>query len=249
MSGFLRACVEWAGSGQEWVQKVRPKAWKQPCCILLQAIRHYTSLLQDFLLWKKDINKFASEQWRKEVCVSVCVFLSVLQVRLNAACVPAKTFHSLCIILSVGSSDLLLSHLVWDECARARIPECVSVCLGAPPPLFPESSTQLNSGCVLRPHIMPNFCKGASQSIWSVFVGEKGGRLFQKYTQPPAPRYMPPPSVLSELPSNKRRSQSRKCSQPNLSCEALSRQLRHILNCYPEGLFSGGTADDQQEAG
>lgn len=57
--------------------------------------------------------------------------------------------------------------------ARARVPECVSVCLGAPP-LYPESSTQLDSGCVLRPHIMPNFSEGASQLIWSVFVGGGG---------------------------------------------------------------------------
>lgn len=59
-------------------------------------------------------------------------------------------------------------------CAATFLPVSrVCVCLGASP-LFPESSAQLDSECALRPHIMPNFCEGASQSIWSVFVGEKG---------------------------------------------------------------------------
>lgn len=70
------------------------------------------------------------------MCVCVCASFCPA-VHLNAACVPAKTFHCLCIILSVGSSDLLLSHLVREECVRAHIPESVSVCLGAPP-LFPD---------------------------------------------------------------------------------------------------------------
>lgn len=142
----------------------------------------------------------------------------------------------------------------WFETSVcARVPGRVSVCLAAPPP-FPESSTQLDSECALRPHIMPNFCEGASQSIWSVFVGEKGGvrhgggRLFQKYTYPPAPRRTPPPSVLSELPSNKRRSQSRDHSQDHLSVEALSRQHRQVLHYYLKGPSHGGMDVDQQEA-
>lgn len=85
--------------------------------------------------------------------VRVC--FSVLQVCVNAACIPAQKFHSGCIILSVGSFSLLLLHSFLDDC----VSECVCLCA---PCLPGPCSTELSSERTLRPHIVLQFYEDAS---------------------------------------------------------------------------------------
>lgn len=101
---------------------------------------------------------------------------------------------------------------------------------------------------------MPGFYEDASQSIFDCFVKKKGnmchggGRFSPKYTQPPAPhrthRPCPEqPRTAKQQEGNKRRSQSREYSEPNLSGGPLSRQ--HCLCCplLLEGTVRWGAAD------
>ncbi len=110
------------------------KNMKDSCCVLLQAIRCYRLPLDECRLREKErIKPNLALNKERSVCVCVCLF--VLQVCVNAACVRAEKFHSRCIILSVGSFSLLLSHLVWDECVCASLSECLCVfmCSSSPP--------------------------------------------------------------------------------------------------------------------
>lgn len=76
---------------------------------------------------------------------------------------------------------LFASSSQWDpSLSSSRICFGTSVCISqrvfvclCAPPLFPESSAQLDSECALRPHIIRNFYEGASQSISSVLSGRE----------------------------------------------------------------------------
>ena len=201
----------------------------------------------------------------------MCVFFSVLQVCVNAACVPAEKFHSRCIILSLWDPSLSSSRIWFGMsvcvcvcvcvCVRASQSVCVcarvSVCSWAPPLLpGPESSTHLGSECALRPHIVPRFYEGASQSIPSILSGEKGntchggGRSVpldhrRHATHTAAPLVLAEPRTAKQQEGNKRRSQSGEYSEPNLSGGPLSRQ--HCLCCplLLEGTVRWGTADSR----
>lgn len=167
----------------------------------------------------------------------MCVFFSFffgLQVCVNAACVPAETFHSLCIILSVGSSSLLLSYWVWDERVCVCAPRAPPLLLLHLPPPRILHSARLGMRAQ-APHCAP-FLRGRVAINFECFVREKGsmchrgGRLLPKYTRAPARHRPPLPWLSAELPSNKRggrnkrRSHGGKYSEPNLSGGPLSRQ-------------------------
>lgn len=109
----------------------------------------------------------------------------VLQVCVNAACVPAEKFHSGCIILSVESFSLLLSHSVWDDCVCVHQRECVYVLL-----LCLAQNPQLSSECTLRPHIVSCFYEDATQLILSAIekIALCQSALYhQRHTEPPHP--------------------------------------------------------------
>lgn len=199
---------------------------------------------------KKDKTKFGYEQREKEV--RLCFF--VLQVCVNAACVPAEKFHSRCIILSVGSFSLLLSHLVWDECVCASLSECVCVyvlllsSLAQNPPL--SSAQDARSGPTLCPVSVKThrnwfwvFCQGERQHVSQRRSLLTKSTLDHQRRPAPATPVLVGPRTAKQQEGNKRRSQSGEYSEPNLSGGPLSRQ--HCLCCplLLEGTVRWGTAD------
>lgn len=127
--------------------------------------------------------------------------LFVLQVRVNAASVPAEKFHSGCIILSVGSFSLLLS-LVW-----LGMPLWVIVCVCAlPGPEF-SARPRMHAQTPL-PMFGPASTKTHLNRFGVLSLGE-WRRATEKVTvngRPPASyhTHQPPSCQSPELPSNKR---------------------------------------------
>lgn len=170
----------------------------------------------------------------------MCVF--VLQVCVNAACVPAEKFHSGCIILSVGSFPLLLSHSVLDDC----VSECVCLCA---PCLPGPCSTQRRSECTLRSHIVLQFYEDAS--ISSVSSGRKATCVVEEGTsyqsklnnqRHTAPTALAEPRTAKQQEEIERRSQNEEYSESNLSRGPLSNQCCLCCPLLLEGTVRWGLA-------
>lgn len=144
-------------------------------------------------------------------------------------------------------------------CAYLNV--CVSVCLCAPPLLSgPESSTQLNSECALRPHIVPHFYEGASLSILSVLSGRKAACVTEEVVsyqstlncQHYAAQHHPLSRQSAELPSNKkeRRGGARAGSTVSLICQEGRCQgsTASVGHYYWRGLSEGGQLMTKQGA-
>lgn len=179
------------------------------------------------------LNNKKNEVW-------VCVF--VLQVCVNAACVPAEKFHSGCIILSVGSFPLLLSHSVLDDC----VSECVCLCA---PCLLGPCSTQRRSECTLRSHIVLQIYEDAS--ISSVSSGRKATCVVEEGTSyqsklnnrcHTAPTALAEPRTAKQQEEIERRSQNEEYSESNLSRGPLSNQCCLCCPLLLEGAVRWGLA-------
>lgn len=177
---------------------------------------------------------------KKKNEVRVCVF--VLQVCVNAACVPAEKFHSGCIILSVGSFPLLLSHSVLDDC----VSECVCLCA---PCLLGPCSTQRCSECTLRSHIVLQIYEDAS--ISSVSSGRKAACVVEEGTSyqsklnnrcHTAPTALAEPRTAKQQEEIERRSQNEEYNESNLSRGPLSNQCCLCCPLLLEGTVRWGLA-------
>lgn len=122
----------------------------------------------------------------------------------------------------------------------------------------PESSTQLNSECMLRPHIVPHFCEGTRQSILSVLYEKKGsvchrgGRLLPKYTPAPAPHTATLCPGRAQTCQATRAGKKEAWSELRVQSVSLICQEGHcqgsaayVVHYYWKGMPGGGAADDR----